>query len=598
MKKEEEKKIIDKTVDYIESFFRKEYSGHDQWHSLRVRDLAIKLAKNENAKVDTLVLQLAALLHDVDDGKISPETADELKNAISFMKKIGLDELTQKRVCEIIKEVSFKGEDSQPAKSKEGKYVQDADRLDAMGAIGIARIFAYGGNKNREIYNPEIQPRKILNYKDYLKNGSTSVNHFYEKIFLLKEQMNTASGRALADEREKYMRDYLRRFKAEWEEKEEIPPQKTIWKIVITGGPSAGKSSGMDTVKKKFAELGYAVIVVPETASELIIGGITPANCENNLAFQRVQFRLQQEKERLFLQGAYSLDEDKVIIIYDRGMIDNLAYMDKKERKKILQYIGENSEESLFRAYDAVFHMQTIAKWSEEKYEEINSSGKKNNEARTHDAKEAIALDDKTMQAWQGHPVFQVIENAKDGSKDAKLDSLVRKIAAFLEEERIDAKRKYLIELPNLKVLNKKGRKIEIEQIYIEKEDEREVKLRRRGIKNDYSYSMIEKVKVEEGWKRTEKKISESEYYSLRDSSKEKLILKKDRYYIMYENRYFAVDVFGAKKGFWAEHAVVEVEADKDEEISFPETLKKPADVTNEEEYRNSKIALQLNGVI
>ncbi len=598
MKKEDEKKIINKTVDYVNNFFKKEYSGHDQWHSLRVRDLAIKLAKNENAKVDTLVLQLAALLHDVDDGKISPETADELKNATGFMKDIGLDESTQKKVCEIIKEVSFKGEDSQPAKSKEGKYVQDADRLDAMGAIGIARIFAYGGNKNREIYNPEIQPRKILNYKDYLKSGSTSVNHFYEKIFLLKEQMNTASGRALADEREQYMRDYLRRFKTEWEEKEEIPPQKTIWKIVITGGPSAGKSSGMDTVKKEFAKLGYAVIVVPETASELIIGGITPVNCENNLAFQRVQFRLQQEKERLFLQGAYSLDEDKVIIIYDRGMIDNLAYMDKKERKKILQYIGENSEESLFRAYDAVFHMQTIAKWSEEEYEKLNSSGNKNNEARTHDAKEAIALDDKTMQAWQGHSVFQVIENAKDGSKDAKLNSLVRKIAAFLEEERIDAKRKYLIELPNLKVLNKKGKKIEIEQIYIKREDRREVKLRRRGIKNDYSYSMIEKIKVKEGWKRSEKKISEREYYSLCENTKEKMILKKDRYYMMYENRYFAVDVFDAKTGFWGAHAVVEVEADEDEEILFPEILKKIADVTDEEKYRNSKIALQLNGVI
>ena len=183
---------------------------------MRVYRLAMRIAEQENA--DMLIVQLAALLHDVDDVKLSPETHDTKKNAVRFMKNSGVDDKVIASVCKIIDEVSFVGTDSVVPSTLEGKCVQDADRLDAIGAIGIARTFAYGGSKGRRIHDPDIKPMTNMNKADYNQNhNSTSINHFYEKLLLLKDMMNTETAKKMAMHRQAVMKEYLVEFMAEWE---------------------------------------------------------------------------------------------------------------------------------------------------------------------------------------------------------------------------------------------------------------------------------------------------------------------------------------------------------------------------------------------
>lgn len=148
--------MIENAIKYVKQIFADDYSGHDYHHTMRVYRLAVQIAERENA--DMLIVQLAALLHDVDDVKLSPETYVTKKNAIGFMESNDVDNDITNAVCKIIEEVSFAGTDSVVPSTIEGKCVQDADRLDAMGAIGIVRAFAYGGSKGRKIYDPEIKP--------------------------------------------------------------------------------------------------------------------------------------------------------------------------------------------------------------------------------------------------------------------------------------------------------------------------------------------------------------------------------------------------------------------------------------------------------
>ena len=171
----------------------------------------------EQEYVDVNIVQLAALLHDVDDKKLSPETHATKKNAVDFMTANGVDADIINIVCKIIDEVSFAGTDSVVPSTIEGKCVQDADRLDAIGAIGIARTFAYGGSRGRKIYDPDIKPRIGMSKEEYQKNmNSTSINHFYEKLLLLKDMMNTTAGKKLAEHRQAVMQEFLNEFMAEW----------------------------------------------------------------------------------------------------------------------------------------------------------------------------------------------------------------------------------------------------------------------------------------------------------------------------------------------------------------------------------------------
>lgn len=212
-----EKKTLFHIMEAIKDFFANDSSGHDYYHSIRVLNMATELAEYEN--VDLFIVQLAALLHDVDDLKLSPETYEKKENAVTFMRKELVDEEVIKTVCAIIDEISYKGSDSVIPKSMEGRCVQDADRLDAIGAIGIARAFAYGGSHNRSMYDPDIRPLSNIDKDQYQRNNTTTINHFYEKLFHLKEMMNTEKAREYAERRECVMQEFVTEFLAEWDGK-------------------------------------------------------------------------------------------------------------------------------------------------------------------------------------------------------------------------------------------------------------------------------------------------------------------------------------------------------------------------------------------
>ena len=206
---------IKNAINYIEEFFQNEYSGHDFYHSMRVYKLAKTIAEKESADIG--IVSLAALLHDVDDRKLSPDTHEKKENAVTFLKGEKVPDSVITRICNIIEEVSFAGQDSKIPNTVEGKCVQDADRLDALGAIGIARTFAYGGSHSRDIYNPHIPPKLDMTKDEYAKHDSTSINHFYEKLFVLKDLMNTEYAKKIAEKRENYMKAYIEEFKMEWD---------------------------------------------------------------------------------------------------------------------------------------------------------------------------------------------------------------------------------------------------------------------------------------------------------------------------------------------------------------------------------------------
>ena len=205
--------IIDRASEYVREKFENEYSGHDWFHTLRVFRTATRIAEAEGADLETV--QLAALLHDVDDRKLSPETYEDKTNARRFLSENSVDAGKIEDICRIIGEISF-AENCVPS-TLEGKCVQDADRLDAIGAIGIARAFAYGGNHNRLMYHPDIAPNPNMSKEEYIKSNSTTVNHFYEKLFKLTDMMNTDTAKLIAKERDEYMKAFIAEFLNEWE---------------------------------------------------------------------------------------------------------------------------------------------------------------------------------------------------------------------------------------------------------------------------------------------------------------------------------------------------------------------------------------------
>ncbi|OSY87078.1 phosphohydrolase [Tenacibaculum holothuriorum] len=208
--------IIKDTVTFVKDTLQGAEGGHDYFHIERVYKNALLIAKEEN--VDEFVVTLGALLHDIADSKF--HNGDETigpKVARKFLTEEGVEEEIILHVENIIQNISFKGGNfDQKFKSSELDVVQDADRLDAIGAIGIARCFNYGGFKNRELYNPEIKPNLNMTKDEYKKSTSPTINHFYEKLLLLKDKMNTKTGKRIAEERHEFMLGFLQQFYAEW----------------------------------------------------------------------------------------------------------------------------------------------------------------------------------------------------------------------------------------------------------------------------------------------------------------------------------------------------------------------------------------------
>ena len=207
---------IEKTITYVKKQLANAEGGHDWWHIERVWKSAKKIAETEN--VNLLVVELGALLHDIADAKFH-DGDEELgpQIAAAFMREINVDQETILHVVQIIKHISFKGgKEAQTFTSLELNVVQDADRLDAIGANGIARTFNYGGFKNREIFNPNVTPNLLMSKEEYKKSDAPSINHFYEKLLLLKDLMNTETGKQMAIQRHRFMELYLAQFYQEW----------------------------------------------------------------------------------------------------------------------------------------------------------------------------------------------------------------------------------------------------------------------------------------------------------------------------------------------------------------------------------------------
>lgn len=209
--------LIDKTILFVKQQLQNAEGGHDWFHIERVYKNAILIAQEEDC--DLTVVKLGALLHDIADSKF--HVGDEEigpKTARNFLESENVSEEIIEHVVQIIKNISFKGGNFERTFfSKELEIVQDADRLDALGAIGIARTFNYGGFKNRVLYNPSIAPKLNMSKEEYKNSDSPTLNHFYEKLLLLKDKMNTKTGKKLAQERHRFMEKFLSQFYAEWE---------------------------------------------------------------------------------------------------------------------------------------------------------------------------------------------------------------------------------------------------------------------------------------------------------------------------------------------------------------------------------------------
>ncbi|WP_298323096.1 HD domain-containing protein [uncultured Dokdonia sp.] len=214
---QEHQQLIDNTITFVKTTLANAEGGHDWFHIERVYKSAVKIAEGE--KVNPLVVALGALLHDIADSKFF--NGDETiapKMATEFLLSQNCDSTVIEHVVQIIKNISFRGGNkAQAFTSLELDVVQDADRLDALGAIGIARTFNYGGFKNRKLYDPAIAPQLAMTVDEYKKSTAPTINHFYEKLLLLKDRMNTKTGKKMAEKRHQYMEGFLAQFYAEWE---------------------------------------------------------------------------------------------------------------------------------------------------------------------------------------------------------------------------------------------------------------------------------------------------------------------------------------------------------------------------------------------
>ncbi len=211
------KMIINDTKRMVREKLLNEGSGHDWYHIERVWKMAVTLAEEEQA--NRFVVELAALLHDLIDDKLVSNKEDAIQEVMYWLDGVGVSSKDSEKVLEIIDSISFKGGNTRKLETKEAQVVQDADRLDAIGAIGIARCFAYAGSVGHPLFDPELSVREDMTEKEYRKGKTSAVHHFYEKLLKLKDLMNTDAARRIAEERHAFMEEYLTQFFNEWEGK-------------------------------------------------------------------------------------------------------------------------------------------------------------------------------------------------------------------------------------------------------------------------------------------------------------------------------------------------------------------------------------------
>lgn len=209
-----DRKELDLIIEYLKHEYLGEATGHDWYHLDRVRKQALRIAREEQVSC-TYIIELASLLHDVPDEKFVEEMEGK-KKLDNILSRLSLTESEKSQLKSIIYSISYKGGHEAELTSIEAKIVRDADRLDALGAIGIARTFAYGGRKGRSIYNPDVEERTNMSIEEYRNGDSSSIHHFYEKLLKLKDLMCTETGKALAEERHDFLLRFLEQFNREW----------------------------------------------------------------------------------------------------------------------------------------------------------------------------------------------------------------------------------------------------------------------------------------------------------------------------------------------------------------------------------------------
>ena len=359
--------------------------------------------------------------------------------------------------------------------------------------------------------------------------------------------------------------------------------KQKITKIVLTGGPCAGKTTAMNWIQNNFVKQGYKVIFIPETATELITSGFAPWDTRTNIDFQDIVLNLQLEKEKIFETAVKSLPNEKILLVCDRGILDNKAYMSKKDFNNLLKK-NRLDEIQLRDSYDAVFHLVTAAKGAKEYYN-------LDNEARTETIEEASRLDDLLISSWTGHPHLRIIDNSCDFEE--KMKRLMREIAAVLGEPNpYEIERKFLIEMPDLEYLESlpNCEKVKIVQTYLKSNDDEEIRIRQRGNNGSYTYSKTRKINIDP-LKRIEieNRLTSEEYINEllnADPSRGQII--KDRYCLCYKNQYFEIDVYP----FWKDKAIAEIELiNENQKIELPSYINVIDEVTDNLDYRNSELA-------
>lgn len=357
----------------------------------------------------------------------------------------------------------------------------------------------------------------------------------------------------------------------------------SIHRIVLTGGPCAGKSTGLSRIEQELSDRGYKVFVVSETATELITGGIKPTEMPLVL-FQKAIFDVQSAKEKAYDMVSSSVSDKNVVIVFDRGLLDSKSFMTRKEFQELLKLVGR-SEIEIRDSYNGIFHLKTAADGAEKFY----TLG--NNSARSESPELARSIDKKCIKAWTGHPHLRVIDNST--GFEEKIDRLMTEIYSLLGDPiPTEIERKFLISMPNLKELVEKYAvsKVDIIQTYLIGENSAERRIRQRGSDGSYSYYYTEKCVVTDMSRvETEKKISQTEYlnYMMEADTSLKQI-RKDRYCFIYENNYVELDIYP----FWSDYAIVEVEVtNESDEIKLPPELNVIKEVTADLRFKNYSLA-------
>ena len=366
--------------------------------------------------------------------------------------------------------------------------------------------------------------------------------------------------------------------------------EQKIIKIVLTGGPCAGKTTAMSWIQNNFRKQGYKVLFIPETATELIGGGFTPWEARTNIDFQEIVLNLQLEKERLFESAAKKLPDDKILLVCDRGVMDGKAYITNKDFKSLLKK-NNLTETKLRDSYDAVFHLVTAAKGKEEFYNLDNT-------ARTETPEEARRVDNLTIASWTGHPHLRIIDNSTDFEE--KMKRLMREIAATLGEPNpYEIERKFLIEMPDIDYLESlpNCEKVKIVQTYLVSNDNEEIRIRQRGTEGSYTYSKTKKITINPIKRiEIEERLTSEEYINeLLNADPTRGQIIKDRYCLSYENQYFEIDIYP----FWNDKAIVEIELiNENQKIILPDFIKVIDEVTENEEYKNRELAKAIKKIM